>query len=116
MIRVVAVAALALAVPAAAKAPPPARVQVGAEEFALTLSRPSIKAGPAIVELVNYGEDAHDLLFRRTGGTRTYRIAKTQPEDARTLEVKLLPGRFTLWCSIADHRARGMRATLLVKT
>lgn len=118
MIRALAAAGAAAvsvaALPAAAQAPPPARVQVGAEEFALTLSRPTIKAGAAIVELVNYGEDAHDLVFRRAGGTRLYRIAKTQPEDARTLSVKLLPGTFSLWCSIADHRARGMQARLVV--
>ena len=37
----------------------PARVQVGADEFRYSLSRQTIKAGPAIVQLVNYGEDEH---------------------------------------------------------
>jgi hypothetical protein len=31
------------------------------------------------------------------------------------LEARLLPGRFTIWCSLADHRARGMTATLVVR-
>ena len=57
-------------------APAPARVQVGADEFSYSLSRLSIKAGPAIVQLVNYGEDEHDLRMRRAGGTRVYRIGK----------------------------------------
>jgi hypothetical protein len=35
----------------------PARVQVGADEFGYTLSRPAITAGPAIVQLANFGED-----------------------------------------------------------
>ncbi len=107
-------ASLAAALPAAALAPP-ARVQVVADEFHLTLSRPSIKAGAAIVQLVNYGEDPHDLRLRRTGGTRTYAIRELAPGADADLEAKLLPGRFTLWCSIADHRARGMVATLIVK-
>jgi hypothetical protein len=93
----------------------PARVQVGADEFGYTLSRRSISAGPAIVQLVNYGEDEHDLRLRRSGGTRTYRIGKVRPGGLAELEARLLPGRFTLWCSLADHRARGMNATLLVR-
>ncbi len=93
----------------------PARVQVGADEFGYSLSRQTIKAGPAIVQLVNYGEDTHDLRLRRTGGTRTYRIGEVRPGALGELEARLLPGRFTLWCSLADHRKRGMSATLVVR-
>jgi plastocyanin len=111
----VSAACAAAAVPAAASGPVyPARVQVAADEFTLTPSRSRIKAGPAIVQLSNFGEDPHDLRLRRTGGTRTYAIATTAPGDDTNLEVKLLPGRYTLWCSIADHRRRGMQTTLLV--
>ena len=106
--------ALVLALPTAAAPVYPARVQVAADELRLTLSRLKLKAGPVIVQLANYGEDPHDLKFRRAGGTRTYVIRETAPGEDRDLEVKLLPGRFTLWCSIADHRKRGMQATLLV--
>ena len=100
--------------PAPAAMRPPARAQVSADEFTLALSRSSIRSGPAIVELVNYGEDEHDLALRRAGGTRTYRIGIVQPGKTGALEKRLLPGRFTLWCTLADHRARGMRATLRV--
>jgi hypothetical protein len=93
----------------------PARVQVGADEFGYTLSRPAIKAGPVIVQLANFGEDEHDLRLRRVGGTRTYRIRAVAPGSVGELETRFLPGRFRLWCSLADHRARGMRATLVVK-
>lgn len=93
----------------------PARVQVGADEFRYALSRQTIKAGPAIVQLVNYGEDEHDLRLRRAGGTRVYAIGKVGPGDLGELETRFLPGRFTLWCSLGDHRKRGMTATLVVK-
>ena len=93
----------------------PARLQVGADEFSYALSRQTIKAGPAIVQLVNYGEDAHDLRLRRVGGARTYRIGKVRPGGLGELEARLLPGRFTMWCSLADHRKRGMSATLVVR-
>jgi hypothetical protein len=93
----------------------PARVQVGADEFRYSLSRQTIKAGPAIVQLVNYGEDEHDLRLRRIGGIRVYRIGKVGPGGVDELEARFLPGRFTLWCSLADHRKRGMSATLVVR-
>ena len=96
-------------------APGPARVQVGADEFGYSLSRASINAGPAIVQLANFGEDEHDLRLRRVGGTRVYKVGTAAPGVVRELETRFLPGRFRLWCSLADHRARGMSATLLVK-
>lgn len=93
----------------------PARVQVGADEFGYTLSRQSIPAGPAIVQLANFGEDEHDVRLRRIGGTRTYAIGKVRPGKVAELEARFLAGRFTLWCSLADHRRRGMTATLVVR-
>jgi plastocyanin len=93
----------------------PARVQVAADEFGYALSRRTIEAGPAVVQLVNYGEDEHDLRFRRRGGTRVYRLGAVAPGEMAELEARLLPGRFTIWCSLADHRARGMTATLVVR-
>jgi hypothetical protein len=112
-LAVAAAGGLAL-VPLAPAAPAPARAQVSAAEFSLALSRSSIRSGPAIVELVNYGEDDHDLALRRIGGTRTYRIGLVHPGRTGELETRLRAGRFVLWCTLADHRARGMRTTLRV--
>lgn len=106
--------ACAGAMPAHAAAPL-ARVQVVADEFNYRLSRVRILAGPARIELANFGEDEHDLRLRRTGGTRTYRIGNVRPGSVDELEARFLPGRFRLWCSLADHRARGMQATLVVR-
>ncbi len=105
----------ALLASAVGAAPAPARVQVVADEFSYALSRQTVKAGPALIELANFGEDEHDLRLRRVGGTRTYRIGKVLPGERATLEAKLAPGTFRLWCSLGDHRARGMSATLRVK-
>jgi plastocyanin len=95
--------------------PPPARVQVVAREFGYSLSRQSIKAGPAIVELSNAGEDAHDLRMQRVGGSRVYAWPTTPAGEVADETFRLLPGRYRLWCSIANHRALGMQATLVVK-
>jgi len=106
---------IALALAIVALLPAPARVQVGADEYGYSLSRQSIKAGPALVQLVNFGEDEHDLRLRRAGGTRTYVVGKVRPGRTTELEARFLAGRFTLWCSLGDHRRRGMSATLVVQ-
>jgi hypothetical protein len=111
----VAAAALGLVPFATAASQPPARVQVSADEFSLALSRASIRSGPAIVELVNYGEDDHDLVLRRVAGTHTYRIGIVHPAKTAQLDAKLRPGVYRLWCTLADHRRRGMSATLHVQ-
>jgi plastocyanin len=96
-------------------APPPARVQVVAQEFSFSLSRSTIKAGDAIVELDNQGQDAHDLRMKRNGGTRVYVWPVVQSGGHADREYKLLPGTYVLWCSLADHRSRGMSAVLVVR-
>jgi len=88
----------------AAKAPiAVTRVQVSAKEFWYALSRRTVSPGLAIVELANFGEDPHDPRIRRLGGARTYRSPIVQPGAYFDLELTLLPGRYKLWCSVADH-------------
>jgi len=96
-------------------APPPARVQVVAQEFHYALSRTRIKAGIAIIELRNQGQDAHDLVLARAGGGRVLvRWPAAQPGAVIDRQVRLKPGLYRLTCAVANHAALGMRATLRV--
>jgi len=104
----------AAVVPAQAAAPV-SRVQVVALEFHYRLSRVRIPAGPARIELVNFGQDEHDLRLRRVGGTAVYQLPKVLPGERRILTVRLKPGLYRLSCTVADHAARGMRAQLRVR-
>lgn len=101
-------------IPAAHPPRPPARVQVVAQEFRYSLSRSNVKAGKVIVELVNQGQDTHDLDLIRIGGTHIYRFPHVRPGQVVDREWTLRPGRYLLWCAIADHRKRGMHAVLRV--
>jgi hypothetical protein len=74
-----------------------------------------VRQGRTLIELVNYGEDEHDLMLRRVGGTHTWRLRKLLPASRATLSVRLRPGTYRLWCSVGDHAGRGMRATLRVR-
>jgi hypothetical protein len=89
-------------------------VQVVATEFRLALSRVRLQAGEAIVELVNAGEDPHDLRLRRVGGTTTRRWPIVPAGGHVDEELRLRPGKYLLWCSLPGHRALGMQATLTV--
>ncbi len=118
--RALAVLAVSAAALGAAAAPllgarSPSRVQVTALEFEYRLSRLSVRQGPALIELVNYGEDEHDLVLKRVGGTRVYRLRKILPGQRATLSLRLRPGVYRLHCAVADHAGRGMRATLRVR-
>jgi hypothetical protein len=93
---------------------PPARVQVVAQEFSYSLSRTKVRAGRVIIELVNRGQDTHDLDLRRVSATHIYRFPSVVPGQVVDRELKLVPGRYLLWCAIADHNEQGMHAMLRV--
>ena len=94
--------------------PPPARVQVTAQEYSYSLSHRKVKAGKVIVELLNRGQDTHDLELERVGSTHVFHFPKVEPGHYVDRELRLRPGTYRLWCGISDHKDRGMRAVLLV--
>jgi len=111
-----AVAATVVGLPAANASRQVSFVQVVQKEFTLTLSRPAVQRGTVSVELVNFGMDAHDLIvLKKAPGAKPIAFKRLGPKGRADRTLKLTPGRYSLWCSIADHRSRGMRATLVVR-
>ena len=106
-------AALAAAVHGPA-APAPSRLQVVAREYSFGLSRLHVKAGGAVIELANFGQDPHDLRVQRIGSRHVAGLGDVVPGARGELTVRLAPGRYSFWCSIANHRQLGMRAQLIV--
>ena len=91
-----------------------ARVQVVAKEYSFALSRSHVQAGRAVIELANFGQDPHDLRLQRVGARHIAGLGVVAPGKQADLSLKLAPGRYLLWCFVANHRALGMRATLVV--
>ena len=90
-------------------------VQAQGTEFRIGLSRTKIKSGKLRLEFVNYGEDDHDLAIRRVGSSTVKNVGLTRPGDRSVGRYTVKKGTYMLWCTLSDHRARGMRATLKVK-
>jgi plastocyanin len=96
-------------------APAAARLQATAREFSLQLSRPTVTAGALILELINRGEDPHDLHVRpAAGGVDVLTIDRTEPTVVASATGTLPAGAYTLYCALPGHEAAGMRATLTV--
>ena len=92
------------------------RLSVRSAEYSLTLSSNPVAAGDALVELANVGEDAHNLVVVRTGGTTPLATFPPTPAGERSKErFKLAPGSYELYCTLLDHRDRGMDALLTVR-
>jgi plastocyanin len=94
---------------------PTGRLSVSAYEWHFVLSRPSVSGGDLIVELNNRGEDDHNLNIVPVDGTDplvTFYAAK--PGEHSSERFSLSPGTYKLYCSLPEHEARGMSATLEV--
>ncbi|MFT4048446.1 MAG: hypothetical protein QM648_01250 [Solirubrobacterales bacterium] len=110
-----AMAALAIGAGASAATTNQTAVQAQGTEFRISLSRTKIKPGRLRLEFVNYGEDTHDLAIRRVGTSTVRNVGTTLPGKRSVGRYTVKAGTYMLWCTIADHRSRGMRATLKVR-
>ncbi|MGN6798787.1 MAG: cupredoxin domain-containing protein [Gaiellaceae bacterium] len=97
-----------------ASSPAPSRVQVVAREFSFSLSRVRLHAGTAVIELANFGQDVHDLRVQRIGARHVAGLGDVAAGGRGDLTVKLAPGRYSFWCSVANHRQLGMHTLLVV--
>ena len=100
-----------------APAPPPSlpEVQISAVEYHFTLSRTTVPAGKVILQFVNDGQDEHNLNAQGATGQSAAAFAIERPKAVTRQVVELRPGSYTLFCSLADHEQKGMKATLTVE-
>jgi plastocyanin len=72
-----------------------------------------VTAGTTIVEQYNSGSDPHDLILERQGVV-AFSFPTLDPGGDQRQTVNLTRGTWTLYCSLLDHKALGMQATLTV--
>ena len=97
--------------------PPATPIGIGEREYRIAVYRPVVRTGRVKLNVRNLGEDVHDLVVRR-GGRRVGGLTTVvKPGATATLRLTLRSaGRYQLICTVADHEARGMKATLVVRT
>ena len=96
-------------------APPPTRALVFATEHRFSASRRAGRFGRVIIQLRNVGEDDHDLAVRGPRGRVLGSTGIVHPGRLGEVRLRLLVGRYTLFCSISDHEALGMRSVLTLR-
>ncbi len=90
-------------------------VQVTAVEYHYTLSRTAVQAGKVIFEFVNHGQDEHNLNVQPSTGPSAASLPTVKSGTISKLELELRPVSYTLFCSLPEHEAKGMKATLTVE-
>ncbi|HEX4466467.1 MAG TPA: plastocyanin/azurin family copper-binding protein [Solirubrobacteraceae bacterium] len=89
-------------------------VQVTAVEYSFTLSRTSVPAGKVVFQFVNNGMDEHNMQVLPGEGPLAGSFADTPSKGIASQAIMLKPGRYMLFCSLPEHEAKGMKATLTV--
>jgi plastocyanin len=85
-----------------------------------TLSRDTVRAGRLTVQLINKGEDRHDMEMQRIGAGgepvgAPVLIPETEPGEQTTQPVEVEAGRYRMWCNLFHHAEEGMEATITVE-
>lgn len=101
--------------PPAAEPPSIPHVQVTAVEYSFTLSRSTVPAGKVVFELVNNGQDEHNLNVAGSRGELASSFADTPSKGVRDQTVEMHAGTYVLFCSLPEHESKGMKATLVVQ-
>jgi len=114
LVGAVLVTVLLAAVAEARRHVPPTAVGVSAREYRFAAYRTSAPSGLVRFNLVNYGEDGHDLVVETRDGRELGRTGEVRSGRRTTLTLRLAPGTYRLICDLADHEVRGMRTTFRV--
>jgi Copper binding proteins, plastocyanin/azurin family len=94
--------------------PLPSRTSVDLTEWRVTPAYRALRAGEVEFNAANLGEDDHDFSIRNAGGA-VLANEVVLVGDSVTVRISLAPAVYTLYCSLPDHEANGMRADITVR-
>jgi hypothetical protein len=90
------------------------------EHFSFEPTRTSVRSGQLIVQLINEGEDEHDMDIQQVGpgGTLEGPVAKvpqTESKHQNSASLEVQPGTYRMWCTLFHHAEEGMRIEITVE-
>jgi plastocyanin len=86
--------------------------------YALDANERTLAAGVIHFNIYNYDQDPHTFAVADANGQQvssTVNVPAGQPTTAQTLTVDLPPGTYTLFCTLPQHAALGMKTTITVR-
>jgi uncharacterized cupredoxin-like copper-binding protein len=100
--------------PAGTPAPAGHTVPVSETEFKIMLPAAKVAPGKVTFVVTNAGKIQHDLVVSGPGVKGPAKTSLLNGGQTAKLTVTLAAGSYTLYCSVAGHRAAGMVAKLTV--
>ncbi len=95
-----------------APAPGAGNLTIGETEYKLMPARATAKAGAVTVVAKNDGAIVHTLEVEGNGVEK--KTGQIQAGSSSSLKLKLKPGTYKMYCTVAGHRQLGMNGTLVV--
>ena len=86
--------------------------------YALTPYESTLAAGTIHFNVYNYDQDPHTFAIADAHGhqiSATTQVPAGQTETPVTVTASLRPGIYVLYCTLPQHAALGMKATIVVK-
>ena len=89
------------------------RVPIALDDYLYAPQRLSVPAGRVTLALHNRGRIGHTLRLRREGRLRL-EVPTLLPGERASVTRRLAPGRYRMFCAIANHEELGMWGTVVV--
>jgi plastocyanin len=83
-------------------------------------SRKTVKSGDLTVQLINVGEDEHNMDMQKVGTGNSpespiiVAVSAASKGASTPTTVDVEPGTYRMWCTLPDHAAMGMETTITV--
>ena len=83
-------------------------------------SRKTVKSGDLTVQLINAGEDEHNMDMEKVGpgnspeGPIVVAVSAASKGASTPTTVDVEPGTYRMWCTLPGHAAKGMETTITV--
>jgi plastocyanin len=97
------------------------RLMLTLDDFSIAPQDVSARAGELTVTVVNRGHIGHNLHVRRytrevaSPARDVVKIPTVKPGRSVTRRIRLKPGTYTMYCSVANHEELGMYGKLVVR-
>jgi plastocyanin len=111
--------------PGSTPEPEPNAVSVTANDrttpYGYAPSHKVVKPGELTVQLINKGEDEHNMDMEKVGpgnapeGPIVVAVSATSNGNSKPTTVDVEPGTYRMWCTLPGHAEKGMETTITVE-